>query len=263
MSAEEERLRRLLKGAVPQPPAGLAADQVMSRPGGRTAGSWALPALAAAAVVAIAVTIGVLAARHAGPAAPAAGRATGTGQPTASSSPQPTTSCPGATVVVPNVIGTTFDAAGAILQGVGLNVGAADAVLTSSRTTPPGTVTAQSLPAGSRAVPGAVVWISTRTAAPTDPSYPPNVSESPMPCQSMAGTPPAPDATARVPNVIGMQQSQAVAVAEQAGFRHVSVTTAAPPTGQSVPPGTVFAQSPAAGSAARPPGMILYVAPAS
>jgi hypothetical protein len=283
MSAEEERLRRLLKGAVPQPPVEVTTDQVMSRPlhgsGGsaRSVRSWGVPALAAAAVVAIAVTIGVLAAHHSGPAAPVAGRATGTAQPTASTSPQPRTSCPGATVTVPNVIGTTLDAAAAILQGAGLyagtaeavmtstrtNAGSPDTVMTSARTVTPGTVFAQSPAAGSRAVPGTVVWLKIGSAPWTKPGHSPNVSSSPSPCQSMAATPPAAGATARVPDVIGMTQLQAVAVAEQAGFRNVSVTIAPLPRGLSALPGTVFAQTPTAGSSAQPPGMILYVAPAT
>jgi len=97
MSAEEERLSRLLKRAVPEPPTELSADQVTTRPADRSAKSWALPALAAAAVVAIGVTIGAVA-RQAGPAGPTA--------PGASTQPQPAAACPGATVVVPSVTGT-------------------------------------------------------------------------------------------------------------------------------------------------------------
>ncbi len=260
MSAEEERLSRLLKRAVPEPPTELSADRVTTRPADRSAKSWALPALTAAAVLAIGVTIGVVTSHHAGPAGPTASGA--------STHPQPTVSCQGATVGVPNVIGTTQDAAAAIVQGAGLNVGIYNAVPPAAQAVAPGTVFAQSLPAGSRAVPGALVYLAiamaptTSTAPPIDPGFAPTGSPSPMsPCQAIAGTPPAQGADARVPSVIGMPRASAVAVAEQAGF-NVSVTVAAPPTGQSVPPGTVFAQSPAAGSVARPrSGMILYIAP--
>lgn len=259
MSAEEERLSRLLKRAVPEPPTELSADQVTTRPADRSAKSWALPALAAAAVVAIGVSIGAVA-RHAGPAGPTA--------PGASTQPQPAAACPGATVVVPSVTGTTEDAAAAIVQGAGLNVGIYDAVPPASQAVAPGTVFAQSLPADSRAVPGALVYLAiamtppTSTAPPIDPGFAPTGSPSPMsPCQAIAGTPPAQGTTARVPSVIGMPRARAIAVAEQAAF-NVAVTVAVPPTGQSVPPGTVFAQSPAAESAARPrSGMILYIAP--
>jgi beta-lactam-binding protein with PASTA domain len=59
-----------------------------------------------------------------------------------------------------------------------------------------------------------------------------------------------------------MTQLQAVAVAQAAGF-NVSVSHAAPPVGESVPPGTVFAQVPVAGTTARSgSGMILFVPPA-
>jgi beta-lactam-binding protein with PASTA domain len=60
-----------------------------------------------------------------------------------------------------------------------------------------------------------------------------------------------------------MEANQARDAARAAGFDVSTVTTAAPGS-QSVAPGTVFAQSPAAGSSARPgSGMILYVPPAS
>lgn len=268
MSAEEQRLSRLLKMAVPEPPIEMSADQVTTRPADQSVKSWALPALAAAAVVAIGVTIGAVVPRDAGPAGPTTLGATGTRQTAASTQPQPTATCQGATVVVPNVIGTTEDAAAAIVQGAGLNVGGYYAVPPASQAVAPGTVFAQSPPAGSRAVPGALVYLAiamappTSTAPPIDPGSVPTGSPSPMsPCQAIAGTPPAQGTDARVPSVVGMPRAQAVAVAEQVGF-NVSVTVAAPPTRQSVPPGTVFAQSPAAGSAARPrSGMILYIAP--
>lgn len=270
MSAEEERLSRLLKSAVPEPPSELSADQVTTRSttrstgrsdrSGRSAKSWGIPALAAAAVAAIGVTIWAVAPHQAGPARPiAAGTST---------QPQPTATCPGATVVVPSVIGTTEDAAAAIVQGAGLNVGVYNAVPAASQAVAPGTIFAQSLPAGTRAVPGALVWLAiaivkpVSTAPPIDPDFGGAGSPSPSsPCQAITGTPPAQGTSAHVPNVVGMSRTQAAAVAEQAGF-NVSVTVAAPPTGQSVPPGTVFAQEPPAGSAARPrSGMILYIAP--
>jgi hypothetical protein len=273
MSAEEERLSWLLKRAVPEPPSGINVDQVTSRrPADRSVKSWALPALAAAAVVAIAVTIGVLGQRGPRPAAPAAAGSTGTAgtsQPAASTSPQPAATCPGATVVVPDVIGTTEDAAAAILQGAGLNAGIYDAVPPAGHSVPVGTVFKESPAAGSKAVPRAVVWLaiavapSTSTAPPIDPGFAPTQAPTQISvCLAASGSPPAQGTNARVPNVVGMTQLQAVAVAQAAGF-NVSVSHTAPPAGQSVPPGTVFAQVPAAGTTARPgSGMILFVPPA-
>ena len=129
MNAEEERLSRLLKRVVPELPTELSADRVTTRPADRSAKSWALPALTSAAVLAIGVTIGVVTSHHAGPALPTASGA--------STHPQPTVSCQGATVGVPNVIGTTQDAAEAIVQGAGLNAGIYDAVPPAAQLTVP------------------------------------------------------------------------------------------------------------------------------
>jgi hypothetical protein len=286
MSAEEERLSWLLKNAVPQPPVEVTADQVTSRrPVDRSVKSWLLPALAAAAVVAIGVTIGVVAQRGPGPARPTGLGTTGTSgasastssrpsastsQPSASTSPQPAVNCPGGTVVVPNVIGTTFDAASAILQDVGLVAGSYDAVPPASEAVPVGMVFAQTLPAGSKAVPGTGIWLGIAVASPIpvshlDPGFGPATAPPPSAtfCSGPAATTPPPDWNAPVPSVIGMTQAQAVAIAEAAGF-NVSVTHAAPPTGQHVPPGTVFAQLPAPGSTTQPgSGMILFATPAT
>jgi beta-lactam-binding protein with PASTA domain len=83
------------------------------------------------------------------------------------------------------------------------------------------------------------------------------------PCQAAAGAPPGVTATHPVPNVVGMMANQATWDVHAAGFTATQVITAAPAS-RPVPPGTVFAQAPAAGSSARPESaMILYVAPAS
>lgn len=265
MSTEEQRLARLLKNAVPEPPVQLSADGITAPAAGSSARSWTPPALAAAAVVAIGVTVGLVATHTSGPdraTAPLAGSNT-----PARTSPQASATCAGHTVTVPNVIGEAMDAAGAIIQGVGLNEGIYFAASTHA---PPGTILAQSLPAGSRAVPGAEVELeiasapSTSTAAPIDPGMALTATPTPLsPCQAVAGTPPAANATQRVPNVVGMMANQAMRAAHAAGFTATKVITAAPAS-RPVPPGTVFAQSPAPGSSARPgSGVILYVAPAS
>jgi hypothetical protein len=268
MSTEEQRLARLLKQVVPEPPVQLSADQITARSAGPSARSWTMPALAAAAVAAIGVTVGVVAA-HQSPAggSPAPQSLSGA---SASASPQTGATCRGRTVTVPDVVGEAQDAAFAIIQDAGLNGGVYYGVPPASARIAPGLVAAQSLPAGSKAVPGALVWLeiasapSTSTAAPIDPGFEPTATPTAQsPCQVVVGTPPASDATRSVPNVLGMSANQAHDAARAAGF-NVSIVITEAPASQPVPPGTVFAQSPVAGSSARPgSGMTLYVAPAS
>lgn len=268
MSTEEERLAQLLKRLVPEPPVQLSADQITTPSARLSARSWMTPALAAAAVAAIGVTIGLVATHTSDPGrAPSPLAASGT---SASASPQASVTCSRRTVTVPDVVGESQNAATAIIQDVGLNVGIYNGVPSGSSRVPPGTIFAQSLPAGSRAVPGALVWLeiasapSNDTAAPIDPGMALTATPTPLsPCQVVTGTPPAPDATQSVPNVVGMTANQAIRVAHAAGFTVSTVITAAPAS-RPVPPGTVFAQSPVAGSSARPgSGMIRYVASAS
>jgi hypothetical protein len=266
MSGEEDRLARLLKRAVPEPPVRLSADQITTHSTRPTAKSWRLPALAAAAVVAIGVTVGLVAAQLPGSNGAQAPQVA-VGSTSARPSPHVSATCQGRTVTVPNVVGESMDAAGAVVQDVGLTEGV---YFAPTARVPSGTVMAQSLTAGSRAVPGALVWLkiasapSTSTAAPIDPGMEPTASPTPLsPCQAVTGTPAAANATASVPNVVGMTANQAHYAAREAGF-NVSTVFTATPASQHVPPGTVFAQEPAAGSPARPgSGMILYAAPAS
>jgi hypothetical protein len=268
MSIEEERLARLLKRAVPEPPVELSADQITTRSAGPSARSWTVPTLAAAAVAAIGVTVGLIAAHQ----SPTGGTPSVQALSSASARPSPQTgpTCRGRTVTVPDVIGVAQDAAFAIIQDAGLNVGVYFGVPPASARIAPGLVSVQSLPAGSKAVPGALVWLqiasapSTSTAAPLDPGFEPTATPTAQsPCQVVVGTPAASDATRSVPNVVGMTAHQAHDAAHAAGFNVSTVITEAPAS-QPVSPGTVFAQSPVAGSSARPgSGMILYVAPAS
>ena len=102
---------------------------------------------------------------------------------------------------------------------------------------------AQSLTAGSKAVPGAEVALeiasapSTSTAAPIDPGMQITATPTPLsPCQAVTGTPAASDATQPVPNVVGMTASQAHLAARAAGFSVSTVFTAAPAS-RHVPPG--------------------------
>jgi hypothetical protein len=264
MSSEEERLARLLKRAVPEPPVQLSADEITTQSARPSARSWRLPALAAAAVAAIGVTVGLVAAQL--PSSRGAAVPQSVSGSSARPSPQVSTTCPGSAVTVPNVVGETMDAAGAVIQDAGLSQGV---YFAPSTRVPAGIVLAESPAAGSRAVPGALIWLkiasapSTSTAAPVDPGWEPTAAPTPSPCQVVTGTPQASDATERVPNVVGMTANQAHYAARGAGFS-VSTVVAAPPASRSVPPGTVFAQEPAAGSSARPgSGMTIYAAPGS
>jgi hypothetical protein len=129
-------------------------------------------------------------------------------------------------------------------------------------------VIAQSPPAGSRATPRAELQLeiatatSTSTAAPADPGAGLAGSPVPMPpCQTASGSPAAEGGNLTVPNLSGMTSVQAIEIAEAAGFSG-SVEVTEPPQGQHVQPGTVFAQTPAAGSTARGRArIVVYVVP--
>jgi len=83
------------------------------------------------------------------------------------------------------------------------------------------------------------------------------------PCQAVTGSPAPPGSNVTLPNVVGMTETQAVATAQAAGFT-VNVVVTQPPNAQAVEPGTVFAQTPSAGSTARTgSGITLYVTPAA
>ena len=145
MSSEEDRLARLLKRAVPEPPVRLSADQITTQSARPTAKSWRLPALAAAAVVAIGVTVGLVAAQLPGSRAGQSPQmATGT---SAGPSPHVSASCRGRTVTVPNVVGESMDAAGTMVRDVGLTEGV---YFAPTARVPSGTVMAQSLTAAAR-----------------------------------------------------------------------------------------------------------------
>jgi hypothetical protein len=265
MSSEEERLARLLKRAVPEPPVQLSADEITTQSARPSARSWRLPALAAAAVAAIGVTVGLVAAQL--PSSRGAAVPLSVSGSSARPSPQVGATCQGRTVTVPNVVGETMDAAGAVIQDAGLNQGVYFAPSTRE---PAGIVLAESPTAGGRAVPGALIWLtiasapSTSTAAPIDPGWEPTAPPAtPSPCQVVTGTPAAADATRSVPNLVGMGSNQAIRNAQADGFTVTKVVTAAAAS-RPVPPGMVFAQVPVAGSRARPgSGIFLYVAPGS
>lgn len=266
MSTEEQRLARLLKRVVPEPPIQLSADQITTASARQSARSWTLPALAAAAVVAIGVTVGVVATQLPSKGGGAAAPQTVSGTTAGNASPQPVATCHGRTVTVPNVVGTEQGAALAIIQDAGLNGGIYFGQAPASAHVAPGLVFAQSPAAGSKAVPGALVRLGIASAPSTstaDPGSAPTATPtSASPCLSVVGTPAPSNASVPVPNVVGMTANQARDVARAAGFS-VSVVTSAARGSRAAAPGTVFAQSPAAGSKAMPrTGMILDVAAA-
>jgi hypothetical protein len=166
VTIDEQRLSQLLKGSVPHPPHVLSADQVTTRQVDRSGKSWALPALAAAAVVAIGVTVGVLAANHAGggapsPASPGSGRVPAAGTPTAtaSGSARPSSWPQSVRVPVPNVIGMTQATAIQVLMQAGFTVNVMTVPPPAGQSVPPGTVYEQTRAAGSVAARGALITL--------------------------------------------------------------------------------------------------------
>ena len=102
------------------------------------------------------------------------------------------------------------------------------------------------------------------SAADIDPGEEMTATPTPLsPCQAVTETPPAPDATRPVPNLVGMSANRAHNAAQAVGF-NVSTVYTVTPASRRVPPGIVCAQEPAPGSSARPgSSMIIYAAPAS
>ena len=177
MNIDEQRLSQLLKGTVPHPPHALSADQVTTRQVDRPGKSWALPAMAAAAVVAIGVTAGALAANHAGggtpsPASPGSGPAPSAGKPpvTASSSASASPTAQGSTagkVAVPNVTGMSSAAAVQVMAAAGFTVTVMVAQAPADQVVAPGTVYGQTPAAGTVAALGTKVtlYVESRPAA--------------------------------------------------------------------------------------------------
>jgi beta-lactam-binding protein with PASTA domain len=270
MNTDEQRLSQLLKGTVPHPPHGLSADQVTARHVDRSAKSWALPALAAAAVAVIGVTAGVLASNHASgdaPASPGGAPAATASKPAAttsgSASPAATPTCQGDRTV-PAVTGMTQAQAEAVTAQAGYLV---KVTATTAPHVPPGTVVSQSPAAGTKMPAGGMVDLkvaavdgtSTGTGTAPGPDSATQVAEAS--CPTVSASRPAQGAKTAVPNATGMSSAAATQVLEAAGFT-VTVNVARAPAGQLVAPGTVYGQTPAAGSvASRGTGVTLHVAP--
>lgn len=185
LNQEEERLAGLLKRAVPEPPRELSAGQVTARHPGPWRGpraAWTRPALAAAAVLVVGVTTGIVA-HHSSPGEAPAPR--GTGHPAASvSSPSPACTpaspvrgaaarCPAASasraaeqiVAVPSVVGMPAAQAEQILLGAGLTVRVVESKAPRGQDVPAGTVFSQSPAAGSAVPPGAAVIVTVAAQA--------------------------------------------------------------------------------------------------
>ena len=279
MNSDEQRLSQLLKGTVPHPPYALTADQVTTRRVDRTAKSWAIPAMAAATVAVIGVTAGVLASNHGSEGAPSP--ASPGGAPAASASksavtvsgsasPHATPSCSAQVVTVPSLIGMTQSAAIATAAQAGL---AARVTAVTSDVVPRGLVISQSPAPGTKVQPGAVLAIKV-AAAPGAGTGAGTASgqnaatqqAAAAACPSASQSPPAQGGKAArvaVPNVTGMSAAAATAILQAAGFT-VTVVVAHAPAGQTVAPGTVYEQTPAAGTmAAHGTQITLFVEPSA
>lgn len=272
MNTDEQRLSQLLKGTVPHPPHELSADQVTTRHVDRSAKSWALPAMAAAAVAVIGVTAGVLASNHTSggspsPASPGGAPAATASKPAAtisgSASPAATSACRG-DETVPAVTGMTQAQAEAVTGQAGYTV---KATATTAPHVPPGTVVSQSPAAGTKMPSGGMVDLKVAAAAGTStgtgttprPDSATQVAEAS--CPTVSASPPARGAKIAVPNVTGVSSAAATRVLEAAGFT-VTINVVRAPAGQMVAPGTVYGQTPAAGSvASRGTRVTLHVAP--
>ena len=269
MNSDEQRLSQLLKMSVPHPPHALSADQVTTRQVDRSAKSWAVPAMAAAAVAVVGVTAGVLASNHVSGGrtdpsspggAPAASAVKPTVTPSSSASPHATPTCR-AEESVPAVTGMTQAAAVQVLAAAGYTITVTTAA---SGQVPAGTVTAQSPAAGTRLPPGGAVGLRVAAANRTNgggagaPTSAPATPASAASCPASV-SPPAQGAKVAVPEVVGMTQATAMQLAQAVGFT-VTIVTMPPPASQPVPPGTVYKQTPAGGSvAARGTQITLYL----
>ena len=274
MNSDEQRLSQLLKGTVPHPPYALSAAQVTTRRVDRTAKSWAIPAMAAAAVAVIGVTAGVLASNHGSGGAPSP--ASPGGAPAASASKSAVTASSGASPaatpscrgdgVLPSVIGMQQAQAEAMIQQAGYTV---EVTTAAAGQVPPGMVLVQWPAAGTKMPPGGTVRLTVAAAngggagtgtatAPTSVSQAAGAS-----CPTVSASTPARGAKVALPNVTGMNAAQATRMLQAAGFT-VTVNVARAPAGQMVAAGLVYEQTPAAGSmAARGTDVRLSVEPSS
>ncbi len=255
MNAGEQRLSQLLKSSVPDPPHALSADQVTTRPADRSAKSWAIPALAAAAVAVIGLTAGVAASHHAGAPSPGAGA----GRPTATASASG--GCPEQTV--PAFSGLTQTQAVAAAEALGYHV----EVLAVASQAVPGTVVGQSPSVGSRVPRGAALTLQVSAAGEAgqgtaSPRGRNSASPAPASCPTAAASATARPANGAVPAVTSLHAALAGTLLRRAGFAVTVVDSPPSAALRYFPPGVVYRQTPAAGTVARPGTRVtVYVAP--
>jgi PASTA domain len=264
MREQEQRLAEYLKRAVPEPPVWLSPEEITVQHPERSRKSWAMPVLAAAAVVAIGVTIGAVATHHSVTRPPAASSvadqgstgststgSTSTGS-TSTGSAQPTPSCQahGAGVTVPSVVGMNFSQATSTLEAAGFAVTVRPQT-PGGQSAPAGTVIMQSAASGAQLARGTVIELT--VSAPTT-NWRHYIASAVAPnCPAMPSTVPSgvtvpSGSTVAVPNVIGMTQLQAEQILQAAGFR-VNLRSETP-RGQSGPAGEVWSQTVPAGAKA-------------
>jgi hypothetical protein len=254
MSGRERRLAEYLKRAVPEPPVWLSPEEITVQHPERSRKPWAMPVLAAAAVVAIGVSIGAVATHHPTtrpPAASSVADQSSTGS-TGTGSAQPTPSCQahGASVTVPGVVGMNFSQATQTLEAAGFAVTVRPQTPV-GQSAPAGTVIVQSPAPGNHLPRGTVIQLT--VSAPTANwrryiahAVAPNCPA--MPSAVPSGSTVPSGVTVAVPNVIGMTELQAVQILQAAGFT-VKVLYETP-RGQSGTAGEVWSQTVPAGAKA-------------
>jgi hypothetical protein len=265
MSPDEQRLAEYLKRAVPEPPIWLSPEEVTVQQADRSRKSWAMPVLAAAAVVAIGVGIGAVATHHPATRPPASSSVADQGStgPTGAASAQPTPSCQarGASVTVPRVVGMNFMQAQQTLEQAGFV--RVEGIEVWSSTAPKGTVFVQSPAPGTQVAHGAEIELTvsggTGKGAPASGAAVPSSLASPAQAAGTSGCPAPAGATVTVPSVTGMTWLQATQILEAAGFTVKLLSEK--PAGRSVP-GAVWSQTvPAGAEAPRGTTITLDVAP--
>lgn len=263
MNSDEQWLADLLKRTIPQPPRQLTYEEItVKQRAERSRKAWAMPVLAAAAVVAIGVALGA-ATRHSGPGresfqpasgqAPASSAATPTALPSCMSTVPGAPSITGSSVTIPDLVGQQLTATEQALAQLGLTM---QITTVHASAVPQGMVTRQN-PAPGTVVPlGAKVMLYvsagggtvTPTAAPTTgggsgcgTSAPNAVPTRPVSPYTSARNP------VTVPSSIGMNLAQAEQNNIGAGLQ-VVVQQEKTPGDQAAPPGMVWKQNPAAGT---------------
>jgi PASTA domain len=254
VNSDEQWLADLLKRTVPQPPRQLTYGEItVPQRKEHSRKAWAMPVLAAAAVVAVGVALGATAARHSGSGTesfqPASSKVPASSAATPTTPPSCTGTVAGSGVTVPNVAGQQVAAAMQVLAQLGLEMQITTIQASAVR---PGTVTRQNPAPGTIVPPGAKVMLYdsaggdsvTPTSAPTTAGGSGCATAAPTPSGSPSTSAPG---RVGVPSSTGMTATQAQQNLSAAGLRVVVMQ--APPAGnEAIPAGTVWQQNPAAGT---------------